>query len=159
MPAMEVRMWWLAVGAFAGESDVCRLGSVDITIVWKVRAELEAMEAKRAAAEIRPVQPPLGDAMVMARMASTDIDLTNPANYLIVALGADESEQLRYRGEWRRPDLPGADGLWRNYLGDFLAAPRYPMKVHVVDTVAAARCVFTVEADGTAKRFVLPPVP
>lgn len=152
-------MWLIAAVAFAGESDACRLGHVDITIVWKTRPELEAMEAKRAAAEIRPVQPPLGDAMVMARMASTNIDLTNPSNYLIVALGADESEQLRLRGEWRRPDLPGADGLWRNYFGDFLTGPKYPMKINVVDTIGASKCVFVVEADGSAKRFALPPVP
>lgn len=152
-------MWWLAVGAFAGESDMCRLGSTGITISWTTRPQLEAIEAKRAASEVRPVEKLPGDAMVMAFVESKDIDQTNPSRYLIVALGADESEQLRYPGEWRRPDLPGKDGIWRNYLGTWISAPNYPMKVHVVDRVDAGKCIFTVEANGAAKRFVLPPVP
>jgi hypothetical protein len=159
MPAVEVRMWWLVASAFAGESDVCRLGFTEIQISWTTRPELEAIEARQAAAEVRPVQPLPGDAMVMAYLASKDIDQTNPSRYLIVALGADESEQLRYPGEWRRPDLPGPSGIWRNYLGTWVSGPKYPMKVHVVDRVDAGKCVFTVEADGSAKRFVLPPVP
>ena len=155
-------MLWLLLLTFtndahAGKRKACwvpgKLPYIGKTVLEYIpHAEALAAEQKRASLEMRELAPIPANGIIKVQVERDKIERADPSIQIVVLLDASGSELLRFEPEKQVPNTP--ENVYKHWWSVFAApvpAGELPIAVHVVDRVAAHKCLFKLESTGKVR--------